>query len=158
MHAAAQMPTAARGPRGDETADIPTILDRTAEGTGGALVRADQPLSERFCGFDRRLPVEGHQRGRQSRCAHDRRAPPVLLDGCDFDQIVASADGFFKAMYVSVHGAASFFVVKGTHAILRTARRETSEAPYETRVHSLVTAAAPEKKIFRVGDSTGNPP
>ena len=73
------------------------ILPR--RGTRGALIRATQPRGQQSGGLVRCPAVEGHERGRHAGDTHDVRAPTILRDVCDFDQIWASCDGLFEAMH-----------------------------------------------------------
>ena len=76
---------------------MPQILHRPG-GVRGPCVRAREPVAELMRRVARRRAVERHQRGRHAGNADDVRAPPILRDRDDLDQIGASCNGFFKAM------------------------------------------------------------
>src|SRR5437763_3805789 len=83
-------------------ATILRILHRSWR-TGGALVRARQPVAQVARRLVRRAAVEGHQRCRHARDADDAGAPTILRDRSDLDQVRPARDGLFEAMKACVH-------------------------------------------------------
>jgi hypothetical protein len=95
----------------------------------GALVRTREPLAQKVRRFNWCAAIKRHQRGRHAGESDDVRAPAVLFDSGDLDDIWTSPDGFFEAMNGCGHSDAEGLFE--TRAILRFERNETSEAPYE---------------------------
>ena len=61
-------------------------------------MRASEPLAELMRRFARRRTVKRHEGGRHAGDADDVRAPAILGDKADLDEVVASCNGFFEAM------------------------------------------------------------
>src|SRR5439155_3436569 len=139
---------------------MPRILHRP-RGIGGALVRAREPLAQLPRRVDRRRAVERHQRRRSTGQADDVRAPAILLDRRDLDQIWTSPDGLFKAMDDGVHGVGETGL-GGASRIVRTPAQQTSEAKDEnasTLPGGIVSRRQPAPKFFfALRCYTGNPP
>jgi len=76
---------------------MPQILHRGGR-LRGARVRAGQPFAELMSGFRRRRTIKRHQRRRDAGDSDDVRAPAILGDVSDFDQVVAAGDRLFEAM------------------------------------------------------------
>ena len=116
----------------------------------GARVGTGQPLFELAGRLVWCRAVERHQRGGHSRRLHDVRAPPIGIDRGHLDEVVAAGNGFFEAMNGYAHNeAAERFCCCGTRRILRFARRQSSEAPYETEVHTQSARELRLRKYFR---------
>ena len=116
----------------------------------GARVGTGQPLFQLAGRFVGCRAVERHQRGGHARRLHDVRAPPIGIDRGHLDEVVAAGNGFFEAMNGYAHNeAAERFCCWGTRRILRFARRRSSEAPYETDVHTRSARELRLRKYFR---------
>ena len=61
-------------------------------------MRTAEPGGQQPGRFRRRRSIKRHERGRDAGDAHDVRAPAILGNPGDFDQIGASPDGFFETM------------------------------------------------------------
>src|SRR6266487_164681 len=139
---------------------MPSILHRPG-GVQGSRVRACQPLTEEARGFRRRGAIERHQRRGHARQSDDVRAPAVLRDRRNFDQIDASGDAFFESMDGAGHCLRIEFDGFGSGLIVCAWRRRSSEAPDEsacTRAIGEVPERPTSKKIFDGDPSTGNAP
>ena len=61
-------------------------------------VGACQPVTEVTRRLVRRLAIEGHERGWHARSPYDVRAPSLLRDGSDLDQIRTAADDLLETV------------------------------------------------------------
>jgi hypothetical protein len=105
-----------------------------------ASVRAREPAAQLSGGFLRGRAIKGHQGRWHPRDAHDVRAPAVLRDGSDLDEVQTPPDGFFETMNRgghSVERSAGCW----SDAILRCPRRRSSEAKREDVCTGVATAA-----------------
>src|SRR6266852_4694709 len=75
--------------------EIPRRRHRTVR---GALVRTREPLAQKVRRFNWCAAIKRHQRGWHAGESDDVRAPAVLFDSGDLDDIWTSPDGFFEAM------------------------------------------------------------
>ena len=112
-------------------------------------------------GFGGSGSVKRHQRRRNAGYPHDVRAPAVLRNGCDLDEIVASRNGFSEAMNDVCHVCVGKPVWAGSRMhftpplplIKRSdvRNRAHNSAPRKFRTRSL-------KKNLNVDQCTGNAP
>ena len=92
----------------EEVAPTPPIRPlHSTDRTGGVFVGASQPLTQPARRFVGGRSVEGHQRGRDLGDPDDARAPAIVRDSSDLDQVRVSADQFFEAMHSYAHGEAA---------------------------------------------------
>jgi hypothetical protein len=122
-------------------------------------VGASQPLAQPAGGVVRGRSVEGHQRSRDPGNPDDARAPAIVRDSGDLDQVRVSADDFFEAMDSYAHGEAAACVWEcesGMNCTPASSPIKRSEG--RRLVERAEFGVTPAKTILAVSPSTGNGP
>jgi hypothetical protein len=101
-----------------------------------AFVRAREPLAELSRRLVRGPSIERHQGGGHTGKAHNLRAPPILGDGRNFDQVHPSRDGFFKAMYGGSHSFGLNFENLGSATNCTHCAERIKRSGRRRRIHS----------------------
>ena len=115
---------------GAAEARMPPILHRACA-LRYALIGAREPLGQVARGLFGSAAVKRHQRRRHARSSDDARAPPVLRDGGDLNQVRTSANGFFEAMNGCGHVFDGELWMFGSVCIVRRTAKRSSETTDE---------------------------